>query len=304
MNYFHFQVQMLVNKNGERIYRGVILREIHTDNITKVIKELCIKANLELRRDVVLSLEQSLINENNSRAKRILQILIENAKIAKEKRMPICQDTGITIVFIDIGQEVVIVGGDLTKAINQGIKLGYEEGFCRKSVVDDPLLRKNTNDNTPGIIHYNIVSGDKLKITVMPKGFGCENKSCLKMLLPTAEVSEIKKVIIEAVKLAGPDACPPFILGIGLGGTMDKAAQLAKEALILSINRLSTKPHIAKLEQEILMEVNKLNIGPAGLGGDTTTLGVNILTYPTHIAGLPVAININCHALRSATGYV
>jgi len=210
----------------------------------------------------------------------------------------------MTIVFIDMGKEVVIIGDDLTKAINQGIKLGYEEGFCRKSVVDDPIIRKNTNDNTPGIIHCNIVSGNKLKITIMPKGFGCENKSSIKMLLPTAEPSEIKKVIIKAVKSAGSDACPPFILGIGIGGTMDKAAQLAKEALMLPIDQSSTKPHIARLEQEILEEVNRLNIGPAGLGGNTTALGVNILTYPTHIAGLPIAININCHALRSATGYM
>jgi len=280
------------------------VRKIHINAITEVVKNLCLKANLELRQDILLAFERSLGNEDNPRAKKILEILIENAKIAKEKRLPICQDTGIIIVFIDIGQEVQIIGDDLTSAINQGIRLGYEEGFCRKSVVDDPIIRKNTNDNTPGIIHYNFVSGDKLKVTVMVKGFGCENKSCIKMLNPTVDVCEIKKVIIEAVKDAGPDACPPFILGIGLGGTMDKATQLSKEALISPIDRSSTKSHIATLEQEIFEEVNKLNIGPAGLGGKTTVLGVNILTYPTHIAGLPVAININCHALRSATGYV
>lgn len=280
------------------------MKEINTRIITEIVKDLCIKANLELREDILSSLERSFSQENNPRAKWILQTLIENAKIAREKKLPICQDTGITIVFVDIGQEVIVVGDDLTNAINQGIKMGYEEGFCRKSVVADPIIRKNTNDNTPGIIHYNIVPGDRLKITVMPKGFGCENKSCLKMLLPTVDVSEIKKVIIEAVKEAGPDACPPFILGIGLGGTMDKAVQLSKEALILPINKLSPMPHLAKLEEEILEEVNKLNIGPAGLGGNTTALGVNILAYPTHIAGLPVAININCHALRSATAYM
>ncbi|MEW6096290.1 MAG: fumarate hydratase [bacterium] len=280
------------------------MRKIHTDTITKLVKDLCIKANLELREDVLLALQRRLSNEDNPRAKKILEILIENAQIAKEKRLPICQDTGIAIVFIDIGQEVQITGDNLESAINQGIRLGYEEGFGRKSVVDDPIIRKNTNDNTPGIIHYNFVSGNKLKITVMPKGFGCENKSCIKMIRPTVDISEIKKAIIEAVKDAGPDACPPFILGIGLGGTMDKAAQLAKEALISPIDKPSAKSHIARLEQEIMEEVNKLNIGPAGLGGKTTALGVNILTYPTHIGGLPVAININCHALRSATDYL
>ncbi len=280
------------------------MREIHTNTITKTVKELCIKANLELREDVVLTLEKSLHNESHPRAKQILQILLENAQIAKEKKLPICQDTGIAIVFVEMGQEVMVVGDDLTEAINQGIRLGYEEGFCRKSVVSDPILRENTKDNTPGIIHYNIVPGNKLKITVMPKGFGCENKSCLKMMRPTVTVSEIKEVIIEAVKEAGPDACPPFILGIGLGGTMDKAAQLAKEALILPIDKPSPQEHIARLEQELLAELNNLNIGPAGLGGKTTVLGVNILTYPTHIAGLPVAININCHALRSAAEYL
>lgn len=280
---------------------NITLKEVNTKTITTIVKDLCIKANLELREDILLALKRSLIKERNPRAKRILQILIENAKIAQEKRIPICQDTGITIVFIDIGQEVAIVGDDLTKAINEGIKMGYEEGFCRKSVVDDPIIRKNTNDNTPGIIHYNLVLGDRLKITVMPKGFGCENKSCIKMLLPTSEIGEIKKVIIEAVKEAGPDACPPFILGIGLGGTIDKAAQLSKEALISPLDKPATQPYIARLEQEILEEVNKLNIGPAGLGGDTTLLAVRILTYATHIAGLPLAININCHALRSAT---
>ena len=278
------------------------MREIHTNIITEVVKELCIKANLELREDVLFALEESLNNESHPMAKKILQILIENAQIAKEKRLPICQDTGIAIVFVELGQEIMVVGDDLTEAINQGIRLGYEEGFCRKSVVSDPIIRENTKDNTPGIIHYNIVSGAGLKITVMPKGFGCENKSCIKMMRPTVSIPEIKEIIIEAVKETGPDACPPFILGIGLGGTMDKAAQLAKEALILPIAQSSSQAHIAKLEQELLDEVNNLDIGPAGLGGKTTVLGVNILTYPTHIAGLPVAININCHALRSATG--
>lgn len=280
------------------------MRSIHTDSITKIVKDLCIKANLELRADVLLALEEGLNNESHPRAKKLLQILLENAQIAKEKKLPICQDTGIAIVFVELGQEVMVVGDDLTEAINQGIRLGYEEGFCRKSVVSDPIIRENTMDNTPGIIHYNIIPGEGLKITVMPKGFGCENKSCIKMLRPTVTVSEIKEVIIEAVKEAGPDACPPFILGIGLGGTMDKAAQLSKEALILPIAQLSSQAHIAGLEQELLDEVNSLNIGPAGLGGKTTALGINILTYPTHIAGLPVAININCHALRSATGHL
>lgn len=278
--------------------------QIHTDTITNLVKDLCIKANLELRKDILLAFERSISHENNPKAKKILQILIENAAIAKEKRLSICQDTGITIVFVEIGQDVQIIGDELDFAINQGIKLGYEQGYFRKSVVDDPIIRKNTNDNTPGIIHYNFVSGDKLKITVMPKGFGCENKSCIKMLRPTVDVVEIKKVIVEAVEDAGPDACPPFILGIGLGGTMDKATQLAKEALILPIDQPSSKPHIARLEEEIFEEVNNLNIGPAGLGGKTTALGVNILTYPTHIAGLPVAININCHVLRSADSFV
>ncbi|MEW6618607.1 MAG: fumarate hydratase [bacterium] len=280
------------------------MRKIQSQTITKTVKDLCIKANLELREDVLSTLEKGLNNEDNPRAKRILQILIENASLAREKKLPICQDTGVAIVFIDIGQDVQIIGDDLFSAINQGIKLGYEAGYCRKSVVNDPIIRENTNDNTPGIIHYNFIAGDKLKITVMPKGFGCENRSCIKMLLPTAEIGEIKKVIIDAVKDAGPDACPPFVLGIGLGGTMDKAAQLSKEALLSSIDKSSLQTHIARLEQEIFEEVNSLNIGPMGLGGKTTVLGVNILTYPTHIGGLPVAININCHALRSASCYV
>lgn len=278
--------------------------QIHTDTITNLVKDLCLKANLELRKDILLAFERSISHENNPKAKKILQILIENATIAKEKRLPICQDTGITIVFVEMGQDVQIIGDGLNSAINQGIKLGYEQGYFRKSVVDDPIIRKNTNDNTPGIIHYNFVSGDKLKMTVMPKGFGCENKSWIKMFRPTVDVAEIKKVIVEAVKDAGSDACPPFILGIGFGGTMNKAAQLAQKALILPIDQPSSKPHIARLKEEIFEEVNNLNIGPAGLGGKTTALGVNILTYPTHIAGLPVAININCHALRSADGFV
>lgn len=277
------------------------MRKIHTNTITEIVRNLCIKANLELREDILLSLKKNLNNETYPMAKKILKILIENAQIAKEKKLPICQDTGITIVFIEIGQEVQIIGDELNRAINYGIKLAYEEGYFRKSVVDDPIIRKNTNDNTPGIIHYNFVSGDKLKITVMPKGFGCENRSCIKMLSPTSDVADIKESIIEAVKSAGPDACPPFILGVGLGGTIDKATQLAKEALILPINNSTHLPNIAKLEVDILDEINKLNIGPAGLGGKTTALGINILTYPTHIAGLPLAINVNCHALRTAT---
>ena len=227
--------------------------------------------------------------------------LLENLDIANNESIPICQDTGMTIVFVKIGQDVHIEGGSLEEAINEGIRRGYKEGYLRKSVVSDPLIRENTNDNTPGVIHYEIISGNQLEITIAPKGFGSENMSRIYMLKPADEADGIKKAVLETITQAGPNACPPIIVGIGIGGSFEKAALLAKKALIRDINIRSDKPHIRKLENELLFAINELNIGPSGLGGRITALGVNIETYPTHIAGLPVAINIGCHVNRHVT---
>jgi len=250
------------------------------------------------------ALKTARVHERTTRAKNILSVLIENSRIAKTKKIPICQDTGLAIVFVEIGQDVR-VKGSLTDAINEGVKRGYEKGYLRSSVVDDPILRNKSKYNTPAVIHYNVVSGDKIKITVMPKGFGSENKSKTYMLLPTSQPKDIIKAVAEgAVTLAGPDACPPFVIGVGIGGTLDKAVELSKKALLLPIGFKHKDKHINKLTRYMLKAVNSLSIGPMGLGGKTTALGINVLTYPTHIAGLPVAINISCHALRSATAYL
>ena len=274
------------------------MRTISSDDITKEVKRLCIEAKLYLGEDVLTCIESNLPKEQNPVGKDILNILIENANIAKEKAIPICQDTGMAVFFVQLGQEVIIEGKTIEEAINDGVRKGYEEGYLRKSVVH-PLTRKNTKDNTPAIIHYEMVKGDKLVIEFAPKGFGSENMSKLKMLKPSDGVDGIKKFIIETVKEAGPNPCPPIVVGVGIGGTVDKCAQIAKKALLRDVGKYNYKDsYIADLEIELLKEINSLGIGPQGLGGNTTALAVNIETFPTHIAGLPVVVNINCHASR------
>lgn len=274
------------------------MREVSTDEITKNIKEMCIEANYILSDDVKNKIINSAAVENSEIGKKILSQLEENMEIAEREQIPICQDTGMAVVFIKIGQEVHITGGSLEDAINQGVREGYTEGYLRKSVVKDPLIRENTKDNTPAIIHYEIILGDKVEITVAPKGFGSENMSRVCMLKPADGIEGVKNAVIETVKLAGPNACPPVVVGVGIGGTFEKCAMLAKKALTRDINSESSIEYVAELEKELLDEINNLNIGPGGLGGKITALGVNIETYPTHIAGLPVAINMCCHVNR------
>ena len=277
------------------------MKIISAKKITKVVADLCIQANLILRKDTLSLLKAAYKKETNRRAKDILGAIIKNAQIAKSEKLAICQDTGMPCVFVELGQEVKIAG-DLKEAINRGVESGYKKGFLRNSIVPDPLLR-GSSKYSPAVIHFDIVKGDKLKLTVLPKGFGCENKAQLKMFKPTVKIEEIKKFILDALKSAGPDACPPYVVGVGIGGTADYAMYLAKKALL---KRLSTDDYrlSTNLSRILLNEINRLNIGPMGLGGKTTALAVNIETYPTHIAGLPVAVNISCHALRSATGEI
>lgn len=276
------------------------MKEINVSKITEVIKNMCIDANYYLTHDVKEKIESAYKQEKWSMAKEILEKILTNIDIAKKEEMPICQDTGMACVFIEIGQDVHIIGGNLKDAINEGIRQGYNEGFLRKSVVKDPLDRINTMDNTPAIIYYDIVEGDKLKIKVAPKGFGSENMSQLKMLKPADGLEGVKDFVLKVVKEAGPNPCPPIVVGVGIGGTFDKAANLAKKALVRPLNEKNNNEFYANLEKELLKEVNELGIGPQGFGGKTTALAVNIETYPTHIAGLPVAVNINCHVTRHA----
>lgn len=274
------------------------MRTIHTDEIIKHIKEMCIEANYKLASDVEDRVRGAIKQEESILGKQILSQLGENLDIAFEEDIPICQDTGMAIIFIKIGQEVRIEGVYIEEAINEGIRQGYQEGYLRKSVVSDPFNRENTKDNTPGIIHYEIVPGDTIEITVAPKGFGSENMSRVYMLKPSDGVEGVKKAVIETVKLAGPNACPPIVVGVGIGGSFEKCTILSKKALARNMNQPSSMEHIKILEEELLKEINELGIGPGGLGGKITALGVNIETYPTHIAGLPVAINICCHVNR------
>ena len=274
------------------------MREIHISEIISTVRDLCIESNYYLSSDVKESLCKAKEDETWPLAENVLDQLILNSNIAQKEDMPICQDTGMACVFVEIGKEVHIVGGLLQDAINEGVRRGYDEGFLRKSVVKDPIHRVNTKDNTPAIIYYDIVSGDKIKITVAPKGFGSENMSRIKMLKPSDGLQGVKDFIIETVKLAGPNPCPPIVVGVGIGGTFDKAAYLAKKALIRPLNKRNDEKFYSDLEEELLETINKLGIGPQGFGGKTTALGLNIETYPTHIAGLPVAVNINCHATR------
>ncbi|MDU2489707.1 MAG: fumarate hydratase [Clostridium celatum] len=274
------------------------MREIHISEIISTVRDLCIESNYYLSNDVKEALCKAKENETWPLAENVLDQIILNSDIAKKEDMPICQDTGMACVFVEVGQEVHIVGGLLQDAINEGVRRGYDEGFLRKSVVKDPINRVNTKDNTPAIVYYDIVPGDKIKVTVAPKGFGSENMSRIKMLKPSDGLQGVKDFIIETVKLAGPNPCPPIVIGVGIGGTFDKAAYLAKKALIRPLNKRNDEKFYSNLEEELLETINKLGIGPQGFGGKTTALGLNIETYPTHIAGLPVAVNINCHATR------
>ena len=283
----------------EEIGIGDHMRIIKSETITETIKELCIKGACHLPTDVYNRLLEAISTEDSPVSKHTLEILKENADIAASNQEPICQDTGMACIFVEIGQEVY-VDGNLTEAINEGVRQGYIEGYLRKSVVKDPVRRGNTGDNTPAMIYTEIVPGDKVKITVGPKGFGSENMSRVFMLKPAEGLEGVKNAILTAVKDAGPNACPPMVVGVGVGGTFEKCAILAKKALTRPVNEHSEIPYVADLEKEMLEKINKLGIGPGGLGGTTTALAVNINTYPTHIAGLPVAVNICCHVNRHA----
>jgi len=273
------------------------MKEIHVRDITTVVAELCVKACVVVAPDVRASMEQALKVEKGV-ARQVLEDMLKNQDIATEQNMPICQDTGLTVVFIEIGQDVHIVGGDLSQSVNEGVRQGYEKGYLRKSVVVDPLSRANTNDNTPAIIHYEIVPGESLKIIVSPKGVGSENMSRLKMLVPGDGVEGVKNFVLETINLAASNPCPPIVVGVGVGGNLEYCAKMAKQALIRKIGSRHPDPYWADLEAELLEKINALNIGPAGLGGLTTAMAVHINAYATHIAGLPVAVNIGCHANR------
>lgn len=276
------------------------MREISAEAVTEAVRRLCIQANCTLPEDVKQRILRSGQQECWPQAKEILDSIIENFEIADREHMPICQDTGMACVFVTIGQDVH-VDGDLAAAIHEGVRQGYRDGYLRKSVVRDPLDRVNTGDNTPAVIHYELVSGDGLEITVAPKGFGSENMSAIKMLRPSDGVEGVREFVVQTVEAAGPNPCPPVIVGVGIGGTFEKAAQLAKKALLRPVDVANENPYYAELEAQLLGQINALGIGPQGFGGKTTALAVNIETFPTHIAGLPVAVNIGCHVTRHAT---
>ena len=284
--------------NGREVF---FVREIEAAKITDTVKRLCIQANVILPEDVKNCIIKRKSEENWAPAREILDRIEENFELAAAENVPICQDTGVACVFLEIGQEVHIAGGDITQAVNEGVRQGYAEGYLRKSVVRDPLDRVNTGDNTPAMIYYDIVPGDKIKITVAPKGFGSENMRQIKMLRPSDGIEGVKAFVLKAVEEAGPNPCPPIIVGVGIGGTFDKAALLAKKALLRETGTPSADPLYAKLEEELLEKINALGIGPQGFGGKTTALAVAVEHYPTHIAGLPVAVNINCHVARHKT---
>lgn len=274
------------------------MKELEVGTITEVIKEMCIEANHVLSYDMKKALKDAADTEEAPLGKHVLKQLLENMEIAQKDMIPICQDTGMTVVFLEIGQNVHFKGGDLTEAVQEGVRRGYIEGFLRKSVVKDPIIRENTKDNTPAVIHYDIVSGDQVRITVAPKGFGSENMSRVFMLKPADGLEGVKNAILTAVKDAGPNACPPMVVGVGVGGTFEKCALMAKKALTRPLEQRSEIPYVSELEKELLEKINASGIGPGGLGGRITALAVNIETYPTHIAGLPVAVNICCHVNR------
>lgn len=274
------------------------MRIIHTEEIISNIRQMCIEANHMLTPDMQKALECAVTDEKSPIGQKVLGQLQDNLQIAQEDTIPICQDTGMAVVFLEIGQDVHFEGGSLTDAINEGVRQGYVDGYLRKSVVKDPLIRENTKDNTPAVIYYDLVPGDKVRITVAPKGFGSENMSRIFMLKPADGIEGVKNAILTAVKDAGPNACPPMVVGVGIGGTFEKCALLAKKALTRPVDERSSIPYVKELEEEMLTTINRLGIGPGGLGGSTTALAVNINTYPTHIAGLPVAVNICCHVNR------
>lgn len=274
------------------------MRTISASQITEAVREMCIEANHFLSADMKEVLEESIRSEGAPLGKQVLCQLKENLQIAGEDMIPICQDTGMAVIFMEIGQDVHITEGFLEEAIQEGVRQGYQEGFLRKSVVRDPLIRENTKDNTPAVIHYEITEGDRIKITLAPKGFGSENMSRVFMLKPSDGIEGVKDAILTAVKDAGPNACPPMVVGVGIGGTFEKCALLAKKALTRSVNERSEIPYVKEMEEELLEKINRLGIGPGGLGGSTTAFAVNINTYATHIAGLPVAVNICCHVNR------
>lgn len=275
-----------------------MIRTVHVEEITKNIKEMCIEANHYLSEDMDTAMKQAVETEKAPLGKQILTQLQENLQIAAKDMIPICQDTGMAVIFLEIGQDVHFKGGSLEDAVNEGVRQGYVDGFLRKSVVKDPLIRENTKDNTPAVIHTKIVQGDRVKIKVAPKGFGSENMSRVFMLKPAEGIEGVKHAVLTAVKDAGPNACPPMVVGVGIGGTFEKCALMAKEALTREVGSHSTIPYVRELEEELLSKINSLGIGPGGLGGTTTALAVNINTYPTHIAGLPVGVNICCHVNR------
>lgn len=274
------------------------MRTIRVEEVTKQIREMCIEANYFLSPDMKRAIEDAADAEETETGRHILRKLCENMKIAGEDQIPICQDTGMAVVFIEAGQEVYFAGGCLEDAVNEGVRQGYREGYLRKSVVGDPIIRENTKDNTPAVIHYRIVPGDQVKITVAPKGFGSENMSRIFMLKPADGMEGVKRAVLSAVEDAGPNACPPMVVGVGIGGTFEKCAILAKKALTRPVEEFSELPHIREMEKELLEKINRTGIGAGGLGGTTTALAVHIETYPTHIAGLPVAVNICCHVNR------
>ena len=275
-----------------------MIRTVNTDDIVKNIKEMCIEANHYLSKDMDKALKDATASEKSELGKKILNQLQENLKIADEEMIPICQDTGMAVIFLEVGQDVHFEGMAIEDAVNEGVRQGYTEGYLRKSVVGDPIIRENTKDNTPAVIHYSIVPGDKVIITMAPKGFGSENMSRVFMLKPADGIEGVKNAVITAVKDAGPNACPPMVVGVGIGGTFEKCALMAKEALTREAGSHSGTAWVKDLEEEMLETINKLGIGPGGLGGTTTALAVNVNTYPTHIAGLPVAVNICCHVNR------
>ena len=277
------------------------MRIINSEEIVSVVRDMCIRANCHINDDIKNALTESVRTEKSEISRGVLENLLKNAQIAHEKEVPICQDTGMAVFFIEIGNEVFVEGDTVTEAVNKGVSRGYTEGYLRKSVVKDPLDRVNTKDNTPAVIYYDFVKGDKIKITLAPKGFGSENKSAVKMLNPSDGLDGIIDFVTGTVRKAGANPCPPMVVGVGIGGTMDKAAVLSKKALTRDINERNQNPFYGELEEKLLERVNKLGIGPQGMGGTTTALAVNIETYPTHIAGLPVAVNISCHATRHTT---
>ena len=277
-----------------------MIRTVNTEDIVKNIKEMCIEANHYLSKDMDKALKDATVSEKSELGKKILNQLQENLKIADEEMIPICQDTGMAVIFLEVGQDVHFEGMAVEDAVNEGVRQGYTEGYLRKSVVGDPIIRENTKDNTPAVIHYSIVPGDKVIITMAPKGFGSENMSRVFMLKPADGIEGVKNAILTAVKDAGPNACPPMVVGVGIGGTFEKCALMAKKALTRPVDEHSEIPYVRELEEELLEKINKTGIGPGGLGGSITALAVNINTYPTHIAGLPVAVNICCHVNRHA----